>query len=78
MNNWDLENDLDKIIWNLESFENGMTKMSVSKSEDFNLDYPYLIDVEDTGYSYSNETERDEDLETLRKRLTKESKNYFY
>lgn len=78
MNNWDLENDLDKIIWNLESFENDMTKMSVSKSEDFNLDYPYLIDVEDTVYSYSNETERDEDLETLRKRLTKESKNYFY
>jgi hypothetical protein len=78
MNNRDLENNLDKIIWNLESFENDMTKMSISKSEDFNLDYPYLIDVEDTVYSYSNETERDEDLETLCKRLTKESKNYFY
>ena len=45
MTNGDLNFDLDKIKWNQESIENDITKMAISKEEDFNLDFPYLIDV---------------------------------
>ncbi len=78
MNNKDLEFDLDKIIWNQESIETDITKMAISKEEDFNLDFPYLIDVEDTSYSYVNEEERDLDYDLLCKHLTTKSKKYFY
>ena len=78
MKNGDLEFDLDKIKWNQESIETDLTKMAVSKEEDFNLDFPYLIDVEDTSYSYSTEEERDNDFEELCKELTHNSKKYFY
>ena len=46
--------------------------------EDFNLDFPYLIDVEDTSYSYATEEERDNDYEELCKILTKNTTKYFY
>ena len=78
MKNGDLEFDLDKIKWNQESIETDLTKMAVSKEEDFNLDFPYLIDVEDTSYSYSTEEERDNDFEELCKELTHNSKKYVY
>jgi hypothetical protein len=78
MNNMDLYNDLDKIRWNQESIENDITKMAVSRESDFNLDFPYLIDVEDTSYSYDNEKERDEDFESLCKILTENTTKYFY
>ena len=52
--------------------------MAVSKEEDFNLDFPYLIDVEDTSYSYATEEERDDDFEELCKELSSNSKKYFY
>lgn len=78
MNNKDLEFDLDKIVWNQESIETDLTKIAVSKEEDFNLDFPYLIDVEDTSYSYANEEERDLDYDLLCKHLNKHSRKYFY
>ena len=78
MKNKDLEFDLDKIKWNQESIETDLTKMAVSKEEDFNLDFPYLIDVEDTSYSYATEEERDDDFEELCKELSSNSKKYFY
>lgn len=76
--NQDLNNDLDKIKWNQESIETDLTKMSVVKAEDFNLDYPYAIDVEDSSYFYSNEADRDWDFEMLNKILTSNSTKYFY
>ena len=78
MNNGDLSFDLDKIIWNQESIETDLTKMAVNKAEDFNLDQPYAIDVEDTSYFYANEKERDEDFDLLCEALTKSSIKYFY
>lgn len=58
-NNGDLSNDIQKI----ESFDLPIT---VAKAVDFNLDYPYAIDVEDSSYWYANEEERDEDFEKLK------------
>ena len=78
MTNGDLNFDLDKIKLNQESIENDIHKMAVSKEEDFNLDFPYLIDVEDTSYSYATKEERDNDYEELCNILTKNTQKYFY
>jgi len=78
LTNGDLTNDLDKIKWNQESIETDLTKMAVVKAEDFNLDQPYAIDVEDTSYFYSNESDRDFDFDVLNKILTNNSNKYFY
>ena len=78
MTNGDLNFDLDKIKWNQESIENDITKMAISKEEDFNLDFPYLIDVEDTSYSYATEDERNSDYETLCIILSNNSEKYLY
>jgi len=58
-NNGDLNWDIEKI----ESFD---VPITVSKSFDNNLDNPYALDVEDTSYWYAEQTERDEDFETLK------------
>lgn len=76
--NGDLENDLDKIKWNQESIETDLTKLAVYKAEDFNLDYPYAIDVEDTSYFYATEEERNSDYETLCVFLSSNSSRHFY
>ena len=78
MTNGDLNFDLDKIKCNQESIENDINKMAISKEEDFNLEFPYLIDVEDTSYCYATEEERDNDYEELCKILTKNTTKYFY
>jgi hypothetical protein len=78
MNNADLYNELDNILWQQGNVENDIHKMAISKEEDINLDFPYLIDVEETSYSYDNEKERDEDYYFLCKMLTKNSTKYFY
>ena len=78
LTNGDLTNDLDKIKWNQESIETDLTKMAVVKAEDFNLDQPYAIDVEDTSYFYPNESDRDFDFDVLNKILTNNSNKYFY
>lgn len=57
--NDDLSLDISKI----ESFDAPIT---VSKEEDFNLDYPFVIDVEDNSYFYVNEKDRDSDFELLK------------
>jgi hypothetical protein len=63
LNNGDLSFDLDKI----KSFDAPIT---VSKSFDSNLDNKYAINIEDTSYWYSEETDRDRDFEDLKLLLT--------
>lgn len=58
-NNGDLSFDIEKI----KSFDAPIT---VSKSYDPILDYPFGLDVEDTTYWYVEENERDEDYENLK------------
>lgn len=58
-NNSDLSFDIQKI----ESFD---VPITVSKVFDTNLDYPFGLDVEDTGYWYAEQKERDEDFEHLK------------
>ena len=57
-NNEDLSFDIQKI----ESFDAPIT---VAKSYDSNLDYPFALDVEDVSYWYAEQNERDEDFEKL-------------
>jgi len=57
--NGDLSFDIEKI----ESFD---VPITVSKSFDNNLDYPFGIDVEDTSYWYPEQKERDEDFQKLK------------
>ena len=61
-NNGDLAFDLEKI----KTFD---APIVIAKAEDFNLDNPYAIDVEDTSYFYANEDERDEDFAELKKNV---------
>lgn len=58
-NNSDLSFDIQKI----ESFD---VPITVAKSFDANLDYPFALDVEDSSYWYAEQKERDEDFEKLK------------
>ena len=58
-NNGDLSFDIQKI----ESFD---VPITVAKSFDSNLDYPFALDVEDSSYWYAEQKERDEDFEKLK------------
>lgn len=58
-NNKDLQFEIDKIV----SFDPPIT---VSKEYDGNLDNPFVLDVEDNSFWYSEQKERDEDFETLK------------
>lgn len=58
-NNGDLSFDIQKI----ESFD---VPITVAKSYEPNLDYPFALDVEDTSYWYAEQKERDEDFEKLK------------
>lgn len=58
-NNGDLNFDIEKI----KSFDAPIT---VSKSFDPNLDYPFALDIEDTSYFYTEQKQRDEDFEKLK------------
>jgi hypothetical protein len=78
LHNGDLNNDLEKIFSNQESFESDEQKMAVSKEVDFNLDYPYAIDVEDESYFYANEKERNEDYIALCFLLNENSSKFIY
>lgn len=60
--NGDLNFDLDKI----KSYDSDIT---VSKTCDFNLDYPFAIDVEDGSYFYAKESHRDYDFLLLKYKL---------
>lgn len=60
--NIDLSMDLEKIRGIKNELGN---KICISKSEDFNLTYPYAIDVEDFSFYYPNPEERDADFELL-------------
>ena len=62
-NNNDLEFDVESI----KSFDAPIT---LTKSYDSNLDYPFAIDVEDTSYWYAEQKERDEDFDKLKNLLS--------
>lgn len=78
LSNGDLKFSIEKIIDNQESIEEENQKMAVSKSVDFDLDNPYVIDVEDESYFYANEEERNNDYRVLCKILSNSSKKFFY
>ena len=63
-NNGDLSWDIEKI----KSFDAPIT---ISKSYDDNLDYPFGIDVEDSSYWYAEQKDRDEDFRNLKKVVPK-------
>lgn len=58
-NNGDLKFDIEKIL----SFDLPIT---IAKSFDDNLDYPYGLDVEDSTYWYANLVDRDNDFNNLK------------
>lgn len=58
-NNEDLSFDIQKI----ESFD---VPITVAKSYEPTLDYPYALNVEGTTYWYAEVKERDEDFEKLK------------
>lgn len=59
INNSNLSFDIEKI----NDFD---AEIEISKDYDLNLEYPFIIDVADTGYFYSSENERNEDFELLK------------
>lgn len=76
--NNDLHLDIDNIVFMQECIETDLTKMWVEKTKDFNLDYPYIIDIEDKSFFYPNIEERDLDYDVLVKILNTTSKKHFY
>lgn len=58
-NNNDLTFEVDKIL----SFD---TPIIVSKNVDWTLNYPYILEVEDSSYFYAEEKERDQDFDKLK------------
>ena len=78
MNNTDLKRDLEKIKRWQESIETDTQKIAISKEVDYNLDYPYAIDVEDESYFYANESKRDDDFKKLSKILTHNTNKHIY
>jgi len=76
--NKDLENDIQRIKDCQKDIEETGYKMLVEKAEDETLDYQYIIDVEDTSYSYPTVYDRDNDYNELCKLLSKNSTNYIY
>ena len=57
-NNNDLNFDIEKI----QSFDAPIT---VSKEYENSFEYPFSLDIEDTSYWYINETNRNDDFNTL-------------
>lgn len=57
--------------WDIEKIKNFDAPITVSKSYDDNLDYPFGLDVEDTSYWYAEQKERDEDFRSLKKVVPK-------
>lgn len=58
-NNSNLNSDIEKIL----SFDLPIT---ITKSFDSNLEYPFILDVVDTGYFYTGKKERDEDYKKIK------------
>ena len=78
LTNNDLKFSIEKILNIQESFEEENQKTYISKEIDFDLDYPYTIDIEDSSYFYADEDERNNDYLILCKILNNNSKKYFY
>jgi hypothetical protein len=78
LSNGDLKFNMERILDNQVSLEEDNQKLAIAKSEDFDLDNPYAIDVEDTSYFYAEETERDNDYSLLCKILSNSSKKFSY
>jgi hypothetical protein len=56
--NNDLNFDIEKIL----SFDR---PLAIAKDFDDNLDYPFVLDVQDTSYFYVNSLDRDSDYDAL-------------
>jgi hypothetical protein len=65
MKNGDLKRELSILKGIQDEFEFEKQKMAVSKAFDSNVDYPFIIDVEDHSYFYATAEERDEDYSEL-------------
>jgi len=57
--------------WDIEKIKNFDAPITISKSYDDNLDYPFGIDVEDSSYWYAEQKDRDEDFRNLKKVVPK-------
>jgi hypothetical protein len=60
--NGDLDFEIDKI----KSF---VSHTSITVNEDYNLDYPFILDVEDSSYFYADKLDRDSDYIKLKELL---------
>jgi hypothetical protein len=59
--------DLDFEIYDkIKSF---VSHTSITVNEDYNLDYPFILDVEDSSYFYANKLDRDSDYIKLKELL---------
>lgn len=72
MKNKDLLNDLEQIRATKKDLSINGQNLAIEATEDFNLDLPYALDVEDTSYFYSNAKDRDTDMSNLYKLLKSE------
>lgn len=59
------------LSWDIEKIKNFDAPITISKSYDDNLDYPFGIDVEDSSYWYAEQKDRDEDFRNLKKVVPK-------
>lgn len=59
------------LSWDIEKIKNFDAPITISKSYDDNLDYPFGIDVEDSSYWYAEQKDRDEDFRSLKKVVPK-------
>ena len=63
-NNGDLESDFEKIMT--------YSILGIAKNQDDNLDLPYIVDVNDTGYFYGNKLERNQDFALLQLKINEQ------
>jgi hypothetical protein len=59
------------LSWDIKKIKNFDAPITISKSYDDNLDYPFGIDVEDSSYWYAEQKDRDEDFRNLKKVVPK-------
>ena len=68
------DDDVDVISFHIECIEIDKIKSfacptSITVNEDYNLDYPFILDVEDSSYFYANKLDRDSDYIKLKELL---------
>lgn len=63
-NNGNLARDFEKIMT--------YSILGIDKNQDDNLDLPYIVDVNDTGYFYGNKLERNQDFALLKLKINEQ------